>query len=542
MNSTDENVDVNIHFSDFFRIAPALLEEYGAFNISLLNDLPLFIDPFLLFNSEKPKYQQLHNEIIQYVRFLRDVSTKEEIHPGLLTGWFLFPEVRQNWLGYSKVGNRGSGLGNGFASALNQSLYAVFANFGYEDITKSSHPEKLCLIKEGVGKDNISDFTTNLIKEFLLDYTQAFALRHIHPRKRKRIPINKVRFNYNTRTWENKFYNLPFFLGDYIILTPKDILTKDDTWINRSDMIEDFSEIVAALPNEQLRAQLSSFFLQNMPVNPKPGDKNKVIAQTIREYPGFIDYYIRYKEDNGEKATNISHDKVLETESLFIRNIKELVELLLQNKRFYDIPGNKYNEALSRVMILKNVIEREGGYRVFYEINDPITRETDLQLFFRLTWLAPSSVMDQSASEYGTENFKISRENTESSIVEFKLARNPQLRKSLEKYADNTDNGIKSTDNKIKVIVYFNAYELEKINNILKYLKLQNSENIILIDARNDNKHLLPHMKFSRVITPSKELRLLVEQIFTLDELHTICFDLKFDYESINSTNKSAFV
>ena len=33
-----------IYFSDFFNIDPDVLEEYGAFNVSLINDLPLFID------------------------------------------------------------------------------------------------------------------------------------------------------------------------------------------------------------------------------------------------------------------------------------------------------------------------------------------------------------------------------------------------------------------------------------------------------------------------------------------------------------------
>jgi hypothetical protein len=60
---------VNIHFSDFFEVAPETLDQYGAFNISLVNDLPLFVDPFLLFNSNKPQYQELHAEIIRYVRW-----------------------------------------------------------------------------------------------------------------------------------------------------------------------------------------------------------------------------------------------------------------------------------------------------------------------------------------------------------------------------------------------------------------------------------------------------------------------------------------
>ncbi len=73
-----------IYFTDFFKVPPEVLEEYGAFNISLINDLPLFIDPFLLFNSEKEEYQRLHEQIIQYVRFLRDKSVAGGIDEGLL--------------------------------------------------------------------------------------------------------------------------------------------------------------------------------------------------------------------------------------------------------------------------------------------------------------------------------------------------------------------------------------------------------------------------------------------------------------------------
>ncbi len=55
---------MKVYFSDSFGIAPELLQEYGAFNVSLINDLPLFIDPFLLFTSEKEEYRKLHEQII----------------------------------------------------------------------------------------------------------------------------------------------------------------------------------------------------------------------------------------------------------------------------------------------------------------------------------------------------------------------------------------------------------------------------------------------------------------------------------------------
>lgn len=40
----------------YFEVDESVLDEYGAVNISIVNDLPLFIDPFLLFNSDKDEY------------------------------------------------------------------------------------------------------------------------------------------------------------------------------------------------------------------------------------------------------------------------------------------------------------------------------------------------------------------------------------------------------------------------------------------------------------------------------------------------------
>jgi len=70
---------VNIYFSDYFRVSTDDLDEYGAFNISLINDLPVFIDPFLLFSSDKDEYEALHQEIIKYITFLREMSDKGTI-------------------------------------------------------------------------------------------------------------------------------------------------------------------------------------------------------------------------------------------------------------------------------------------------------------------------------------------------------------------------------------------------------------------------------------------------------------------------------
>jgi len=100
-----------VNFSDFFGVSHSTVDSYGAFDISVDSDLPLFIDPFLLFNSDRPEYQGLHESILKYLTFLRDKSLGGNVDDGLLRAWFCFEEVRQNWLGFTILSNRGHGTG-----------------------------------------------------------------------------------------------------------------------------------------------------------------------------------------------------------------------------------------------------------------------------------------------------------------------------------------------------------------------------------------------------------------------------------------------
>ena len=139
MNSSSKKQPARIYFTDFFRVSPDVLSAYGAFNVACIVDLPLFIDPFLLFTSRKQEYQNLHNEIIRYLRFLRDQSVKGDVSNGLLEAWYCFREVSQNKLGFCMTGSSGRGLGMDFARALNENLHQLFSDFGNEKVTKGSH-------------------------------------------------------------------------------------------------------------------------------------------------------------------------------------------------------------------------------------------------------------------------------------------------------------------------------------------------------------------------------------------------------------------
>jgi hypothetical protein len=478
---------VNIHFSDFFSVAPAMLEEYGAFNVSLINDLPLFIDPFLLFDSKEARYQALHDEIIQYLKFLRDASADQDISAGLLDSWFRFPEVKQNWLGFSKTGNNGSGLGADFARGLRRNLHHVFSDFGSESITRGSHLEKLCLFGDGVGRDHLSDFTTNLIKRFLLEYTQTFAQTHLHPKFRRDFPIDKVTFDYEKRRWLRGTYNLPLHEKDFVLLTPKDILTKDDAWINRGDLLDQIEHVYTAVPDAQLRAQVESYFMSRLSEDAGKEEQREAAAKTIEKYPVLIDHFIRLKEDHGEEAHRLSDLKVRETQEQFVDQIRFLVSKHLQGTEFYSL-GDSYSESMRRVQFLKDVIENKDGYRAFYEKGRPIKSEVTLQIMYRLTWYATAHDVNREVNNgRGPADFKVSRGSADKALIEFKLASNSKLKRNLEKQV-----GIYETANNtrksITVILYFNDSELQKVMRFRQDLGLNAAENIILIDANQDNK------------------------------------------------------
>ena len=112
--------------------------------------------------------------------------------------------------------------------------------------------------------------------------------------------------------WEQ----LPFYLpriridfpkakDDYILLTPRNLLTRDDTWINQSDLIKSFSEIRYASTNEVLRGSINNYFLKRLPDMPTNtrhqtgGAKSrgqaysssgyrKAVQETIRQFPILI--------------------------------------------------------------------------------------------------------------------------------------------------------------------------------------------------------------------------------------------------------------
>jgi hypothetical protein len=479
---------MELYFSQYFNVPREVLDEYGAFDISVASDLPLFIDPFLLFHSDEPEYQALHESILTYLRFLRDKAAPGSLDPALISSWYRFKEVKQNWLGFTVLGNGGRGLGRDFAVALHASLGTILNDFGAETVTRSSHLEKVSLLRPKVGRDCISDFTTNLIKEYLLRYTHAFAIEHLDPDQCATRRVKRVRFNYRTEAWEDGEFVLPVLRGDFVLLTPTDMLTRDDTWISHADLVNSFSRIPEALPDDHLRAQVNNYFARQLATGPDKGAHERAVERTIREYPQLLDYYIRLREDAGDEAESVSRERVTETDLVFVEQLKAVVADLQARTTFYQQGLSSYDEALRRVHGFKHYIEHQDGYKLINGAHRPFSREGDVQLFFGVIWFGSAFDVNREPNNgRGPVDFKVSIGAADRSLIEFKLASNTQLKRNLEKQVEIYEAANRTTQS-IKVIICYTERDQTRVAAVLKELGLTDRENVVVIDARNDNK------------------------------------------------------
>lgn len=483
----------SLFFSSVFGVREETLEDHGAFNISVVNDLPLFIDPFLYFNSEKDEYQAIHKSMIDYLVYLKSLCREKTITPGLRKALFSFPEVRQNWMGFSRCDNRGHGLGEKFARSIISGFNGMLASFGEETVSSGSHIEKLCLIQPGIGKDFISDFSANMSLGFLANYTQEYALKHLPKDKTKKVHIGRSAFNFSTGTWQSKIYTLPWHNDDYVLLTPKDILTKDQAWINQNDLFGRFEGILDSLSNEALREQVDAYFQKRLgefkKKEPTKDEMGAIITDTLNKWPVIIDYFIKNKEDRGDEAVSLAEGRVHYVDQVFSQNIRTLINEFLTPGGFGKMPQRTHDEAMKRLLFMKNVIENKGGHRLFWHNGKSIERENDLQIIYRFTWIGTALDFSSERNDgRGPVDFSASMGASDKTLVEFKLAKNKKLKQNLRSQCAIYEKASEATEPSIKAIFYFSAQQLACVKKILKELKLEKNPNIVLIDVRKDNK------------------------------------------------------
>ena len=479
------NMNIRIHFSDFFGIDPKVLEDYGAFDVSLITDMPVFIDPFRLYASDKEEYQALHDLIIKYLCFLRDYcQANATMDAGKIQEYFCFPEVKNLYMGFSETGNNGRGLGKEFAKVLYRCFTGKLSDFGKETVTLSSHLEKLCVIAEGVGRDFVSDFSANLIKGYLLKFTENFALKYIEASKCEIRGVNRAYFDFDKRVWKDKEYYLPVFEDDFVLLTPRDILTRDDTWISHCGLLRNFKRLPLTIGDEVLRSKLNNLIESVCSSSRKISEKEKNQKYQIflELHPEIADWYIKDQEDHKEDILFSLSERIVDTESTFVKGAREAAAKL-QFLGFYTQPLTSIEEARAKIGFFKIFIEGNDGYRLFYDTKGKRLPEAHMQLAFRLLWYGSDKDVNREVNNgRGPVDFKISFGNGDKCIIEFKWASNKKLKDNLQ-FQPQIYAKANGTKNKLCVVLYTSQQELSKVEKVLAEIGKTGDKNIILIDA-----------------------------------------------------------
>lgn len=156
------------------------------------------------------------------------------------------------------------------------------------------HVEEMQLFSAGLGPDRISDLTANLIKEFLISYTQRQCSLWKFPLK-KGVPIENV-FDKQTGSWYDGHFDLPISShdGSPILLVPRRIV-RALPWINYNDFLKmEFSTYLRA---KRVRARSNA-----KPTEALDTDNKNAIVTINRREIARVDNYILRKEADKQQA------------------------------------------------------------------------------------------------------------------------------------------------------------------------------------------------------------------------------------------------
>ena len=218
--------------------------------------------------------------------------------------------------------------------------------------------------------------------------------------------------------------SLPPALGnDFVLLTPTDILTRDETWISYSDMVNRFRQLPEAVPNDQLRAKINQYFTSRLrrtrpprtdalrrgddpplpgvdrPLHPAPGGRRRP-SRVDRRGKGRDPSRAR-RADRGRSLPIFGPHRVLRQAVDQLRRVPRPCPVL---------------QGLHRVPRRLPAPQPEG--------KKPFSNEKDVQLAFGLVWSSAFDVNREVNNGRGPVDFKVSLGAGDKSLIEFKLASN----------------------------------------------------------------------------------------------------------------------
>lgn len=260
-------------------------------------DLPLCIDPFLLYKSRDETLRILHVRLIQL--FSIGIELFRENKEQELAQLIDFPEVNEIAFGYSEGAVRGSGLG----AQLNKLLADTLSASEALQARGLRHIEELQLVSMGVAADRVSDIAGNVLKSFLVEYTQKQAQLWRIPLESS-VPVSHY-FDFDEFCWRDGYFDLPRnpITGLPILLVPRRIV-RLLPWIN----LEDYAGSDYRLFLRGKSSRGWSRFAGSRGQGLQTPDKTEIV-RTTRANVHLLDTYVARKEKEAALALPVYLEK-----------------------------------------------------------------------------------------------------------------------------------------------------------------------------------------------------------------------------------------
>ena len=268
-------------------VRPRLTDHYGIsaaqaevdFAIPFLDeDIPLYLDPFLLWRSPSQQDQSLHTGLVVCFNHLGSLMQRGR-EAEAVDRLVLASECNEVGFGVSTK-RRGKRIGARTANEI-LALFSRVSEYGTSGFT---HFEEIQLYVDGISKDRISDIACNFLKSFLIDFTIDQCHKH-------GIPLADVRleslYNYKAQRFDTDVrVELPVTpeSGEPILLVPKRWL-RHVPWINFDDYF------ATSCPRDDVVERHGS-------------DERVHVLHYNRENYGMVAEYVQHKERTAEDCHN----------------------------------------------------------------------------------------------------------------------------------------------------------------------------------------------------------------------------------------------
>lgn len=201
-------------------------------DVPLARDIPLFIDPFAVSQRPDRWAQDAHSHLVAFFQQVVDGirSGHDQEARRLLNH---LGEPNETHLGLSRGRPQGAGIGQMQADEIFEALrtsQAVQTGF----LTSLEECE---LMIDGIGRDKISDLTTNVLRGKLAEYTLEQC--GLHGIATQQVAIGP-QFRLDLHDWANDYCQLPVANRRPILLVPK-VIARSDCAYNHFEYYHHFA-------------------------------------------------------------------------------------------------------------------------------------------------------------------------------------------------------------------------------------------------------------------------------------------------------------